>query len=239
MKNDEKQEKNSTKDLVNWLNFNVMPLFIFLFFVGVFIFFTLPQVRQIFDKISEINEISESVDDKDQDIKELIELQNQRASNEELYSNMEELVPSRSTRVVEFKDTLTSMAASQGLDVTESRAGEIIIDDDDIVFETQAEKPLILIQIPTELSATGTILQFEEFLTTLYNSQDFFVVQEMEIKKQGDDSSWEADFVIVKYQFDGNVQLPGTNLAQYAKVDPPIEVIEFLERKYSITTDIQ
>lgn len=230
-------EKNSTKSFVDWLNFNVMPLFIFLFFVGVFVFFTLPQVREIFDKISEINQISSSVDKKDATIKKLMDLKSQGSANEELYTNMEELVPSRSTRVVEFKDTLTSMAAEEGLEVTKSRAGEIIIDDDDIVFETQEEKPLILIQIPTELSAKGTILQFEEFLTALYNSQDFFVVQEMGIKRTGDESTWEADFVIVKYQFDGNVQLPSTNLSQYAGIDAPVEVVDFLERKYSIGTN--
>lgn len=235
-----KDEKSdlSAKEFVNWITFNVIPLFIFLFFLGMLIFFTVPQVNKVFEGLGKIDKIENSIKVKESTIQNLGNLEDEQVLNEELLKKMETLVPNKSTKVVEFKDTLTQIASEQGLVVTKSRAGEIIEkEEDEEVFVPGDLRPLTIIKIPTELSAVGSIEQFELFLTALYNSQDFFVVEDMEILKNGEQDLWTADFTIVKYQFDGTLLL-ADDLSSYASITGSAIVTEFLNRKFALGNSI-
>lgn len=226
----------SVQEFVGWVNFNVMPLFILIFFFGMLIFFTFPQINNIFDGLNEIRQIDNTIKSKDKTIASLESLTTQQAENEALLVKMETLVPNRSTRVVEFKDTLVRIANEQGLQVTKSRAGEIITAEEE-GFDISQTKPLSIIEIPVEISAQGTIDQFENFLIALYNSQDFFVVLDMEINKVGEENLWISEFTIVKYQFDGELTLV-EDITIYTSKRASQDVIDFLDRKFGDTPDV-
>ncbi|HEX9804073.1 MAG TPA: hypothetical protein VGA67_00160 [Candidatus Dojkabacteria bacterium] len=216
---------------LKWIGFYLMPLFIFLFFMGMFIFVTVPRFNEMLSRLSYIEDLNSQISVKNSIIGTLENLQTNQAQNSNSLNRVETLVPSESTQVVEFKDTLTDTAKSVGLQVTKARAGESIIEDKEQIFEAGDEKSLVLVQIPTELSAEGAIESFENFLSRLYDSRDFFVVEEMEIAKAGEGNTWKADFVIVKYQFNGNVVLPEDFESDVNAIPSPL-VVEFLERKF-------
>jgi len=229
----QKETKSLTvKDMVHFLQFNALPVFIFIFFLCMAFFFTIPHIGNMVNKLQMINKLSEEVSRKDKILRDLNQLRQQQTLDVDLLKNIDTLVPTESTRVAEFKEKLSQIASECGLIVVSIRAGEIIRGIEDQPFENPNNLPLHLIEIPTTLEARGQMNQFKEFLTKLFEAKDFFVVEEMTIKKSSQDQMWLANLIIVKYQFGGKVTLP-EDIEPLVNLTPVQGVIDFINSKFT------
>ena len=226
-----KEEVEESSTLVEWLQFNVLPIFITLFFVAMLVIFVIPQINEISGSLDQIDKLVKEVDSKDEVIEKIIGLKADQFSNAELLEVIDILVPSSATKVVEYKEKLSQVVKSANLEVLGIKAGEIVKEDDEL-FVDPADRSLHIIIVPTEVSAKGTIDQLKQFLSNLYLSQDFFVVEEMDISKSSEEFTWKAEFVIVKYQFGGKVFVSENEFEQVASSKPNADVIDFLNRKF-------
>lgn len=230
-KKEEEPQKASVGESLQWFKFYVMPILIFIFFVGMVFFFIVPEIRNIFDSLGKISQLEKTVNTKDQTLKKLSDLSASQLQQAYLYEKLDGLVPTNISKVVEFKERLVKVATDSGLTVTNAKAGEIIKEEAD-ALENLVDQPLLVIEIPTELSANGSLAQLKNFLNNLYRSSDFFVVEEMDIQKSDVVDQWRAEFTIVKYQFVGKV-FPPEDFGTATNLSPNPIVIDFLERKYN------
>lgn len=208
--NKKKQEKG-IKQYVRWIKFYIFPVVIFAFFLGTVLFFIIPQLQRLFGNIGEIDKQAKLLDSNKQVIVKLENLKQVQEQSKPFLDKFAKLIPTDSTKVVEYSNRLQAIAEASGLKVDGIKAGDVfkIAGENTEIDKLKAsELPLNLIEIPTQLEISGSIENFKVFLQDIYTkSEDFFIVSEMSITKTPENNVWKAQILLVKYQFIGQLAL--------------------------------
>lgn len=235
----EKKKKKviQTSDLLKITKFYALPILSVLVFLGIVFFAVIPSIQTIFYSFEEIEELQEEDAKLDEKISKLQVLETQSRKNAEIIRVINEIVPTESSEVVNFRQKVLDSAVKFGINPSESQAGETITDSDVQSSDQEPEKSkerLSLIEIPSIFEMNGLLTAFQDWLKDIYVGKDFFVVEEMELQPaptEENPEAWRGDFNLTKYQFFTEEEFDP--ISEYASMSieklPNSSVIDFLE----------
>jgi len=234
-KGDSQKQFDASK-IKYFLIFYALPLFSVLLFLGIIVYGVIPEIHKIFDVVEEVDALKIQDTNLQIRVDKLIALKNDTTSEQDLIDMINELIPTGKSEVVKFRNRVAKTATLERLDFQNATTGETVLNssEDNIVAEGNG---FSLIQIPSEFDTTGLFLDLRSFLYELYNINDFFVVNEMELNSAPveDIENWSGGFVLTKYQFfaDENFNPEATFLKVSELTTPNPLVVEFLQKNYS------
>lgn len=223
-------------ELMHFLKFYALPIFSALLFLGVVFFTVIPNIQYVFDQIEEIDQLRNEDEQLEQRIDRLVALRQSNAERQQLISQINALVPTGKSEVVNFRERVVATTNSQNLNLNDTKSGETILDAESATV-TSIEG-FSIIQIPSEFSMDGEFANFRNFLIRLYDGTDFFIVDQMSLdsnqSEEENASAWTGEFNLTKYQFyaddDFNATLVFASVPETAQPDQV--VIEFLQERF-------
>ncbi len=234
------KKKSTMEDYVNTVKYYYLPILILAIFFLILFIGVLPSLSTLFNNLGELDSIQNTVEQRDQKIKDLKVLEANSSQNQTYLDQIKRIAPVEKTNVVAFQTAIRNIAKSNRLTVEDSTAGEARVSN-----STDTEKKgLELIEVPTEFNLTGKFEDIKNFLSAIYEQSDFIVIHEMEFTKDVDTDNWRIQVILVKYQF----AEPTGDSAQFVfsqyssiseKITPNKKVLDFLDFKYLEDEDIE
>lgn len=236
---DEIQPKDfNLSEVLRDVLFYSLPLFSFIFFMLIFFSAVLPGIDSINTKLTEIESLESQVTTLEERIVNIQKLGESNAEIQDTIEKINSIVPTGQTEVVKFGDRISETVALHSLLNNILKTGELVVvtNETDGLEETNLEQDssvLPLSQIPTKFDLRGSFEDIRQFFITLYQGQDFFVVEKMELNSS-ESEEWYGEISLVKYQFS-----PSTNfdpvkayfsISENSKINP--QVLTFLEKKF-------
>lgn len=211
----------------NIFKFYFLPIFSVVIFFLIMIFAIVPNITYMRDQLQIVRALRDESNEYDRRISALNELKKDAESYKSLLEKVNSLVPSEQSEVVKFRQRVAQNGQDNRLIVENQKTGEILVDDSNVVEKTTNFQ---LIEIPSNFLFKGEFNSLREFLRTMYEGDDFFVISSMDldievIRNVG--SIWMGDFDLIKYQFSEDSQT-----SRYEEVSEfePInqEVVKFM-----------
>jgi hypothetical protein len=233
------------KELVHFIKFYALPIFSAVVFFSIIFLTVIPNIRYIFTTLDEIDELRVEERHLNQRIDKLVDLRNQNAQRSELIAQINFLIPTGRSEVVRFRERVANTTEQEQLNLESVRAGETLIDTETATVAAVGDFKLI--QIPSEFNMTGEFNNFRNFLLGLYDGDDFFIVDEMQLsyspgversnqfnQVQMSDPFWTGIFNLTKYQFFADENFDADTAFGSISEDeiPNNLVIKFLEDKF-------
>lgn len=218
------------------VRFYALPLISFLLFLLIVVGTVLPNISAVFYKIDEINILREKDTKLSQRLTRLANLAAQQAQRDVLLAKINEIVPTSQSQVVTFRQRVIDTAANQSVKLDSAVLGEVLIEQDSDNTESIAPG-LFLVRIPSDFTLSGQIDGFRRFLSSLYLGEDFFVVNELNLRRLETEEgfeSWSAQMNLVKYQFftsDTFDPIQAYNSVS-EQVIPSKVVVDFLQNRF-------
>lgn len=179
-------------ELSRIFRFYILPILSIGFFVTIAIFGIYPSIKNTFAMLRKIDDMKNDSVELDNKLAVLKNLRGKRTTIEAYLTIIDGIVPAKTTEVVNFQIKIKELAIKNGLESSDTRTGENII--------VSNEGMLGLVEIPSEFKLSGTLENVKKFLTELDKGEDFLVINEMDLARQGNDS-WGLRVIFIKYQF--------------------------------------
>ncbi len=223
--------------------------------VGIAALFAYPNYSNVGDLRIDREVANQELNAKSAELEELRELEDNADTNRILLAKLEEIIPTKTTEVVNFERKIQGFSLDLGIKMEDVIAQEeILINSIDNSGNQAVEDGLVsgnldVYEIPVEFNLTGSSVAseavgvFRNMLNLIYNSSDFIVISEMFLDLKttasggfgGGSTGSKMVLVLAKYQYG---ELPEDENAQRAllntvplKERPEDSVIEFIERK--------
>lgn len=202
-------------DVLKDILFFSLPLFSFLFFIGILFNAVIPNIEDMGKRLTEVEKLRVDEAALKVRIAKIRDLQTNIASIQETIDKINTIVPTGRTEVVKFGDRIMlninqNGLMSEGYQVGESELVSVVDKTptaivDPVTGLTSLEDPtyLPLYQLPAIFNVTGQFNDIRNFFKQLYTGQDFFVVDKMDLTGSGgpQNGDWTGDISLVKYQF--------------------------------------
>lgn len=219
----------------NALRFYILPISSVVIFVLIIIFAVIPNVSYMLDGLSEAQKLADESEELNRRIKRLDQLTNDIDRNKLLLEQLNNLVPTENTQVVNFRQKVAEIGERKGLEVESLKAGELIIEGPDVELINQGNSNLFsVIEIPSTFSFSGNFSSYRELLKDLYAGDDFFVVSKMDLNLTNPGSrnqNWQGEFDLIKYQFTGKTdEAKYLNVSEFSQVNQ--RVVKFIEENF-------
>jgi hypothetical protein len=240
-------------DVLKEMLFFSLPLFSFLFFLGILVYAVIPNINDMNSRLAEVDKIRSDEAALKVRITKIRELQANIASIQQTIDKINAIVPTGRTEVVKFGDRImlnidNNTLKSDGYHVGES---ELVTNQTPAVNATSGTSAtatttqtgstgdptyLPLYQLPATFNVTGKFNDIRNFFKQMYNGQDFFVVDKMDLTGSGgpQGGDWTGDISLVKYQFTPNPAFDPVkaymNISEATPLNPT--VMNFLQTKY-------
>lgn len=198
--------KKKNKETIKYIKLYVIPLCAVAFFVSILLILTIPKVNEIFTSLDTISANNAKIAENNQKFATLDALTGQYNSIVQKLSVIDGIAPLGNTEVVRFRDRISNLMITNGLNIISQRLSEANTES-----ETQEEEeasPILLQEVPFIFTVQGTYPNIVNFIQALNSVEDFIIVKEMKLS-QSNEEIWELNINIVKYQFN---TLDNTNL---------------------------
>lgn len=216
--------KKKNKETIKYIKLYVIPLCAVAFFVSILLILTIPKVNEIFTSLDTISANNAKIAENNQKFATLDALTGQYNSIVQKLSVIDGIAPLGNTEVVRFRDRISNLMITNGLNIISQRLSEANTES-----ETQEEdeaSPILLQEVPFIFTVQGTYPNIVNFIQALNSVEDFIVVKEMKLS-QSNEEIWELNINIVKYQFN---TLDSTNLRNlYINVPIDSKLNELME----------
>jgi len=239
-------------DVLKEMLFFSLPVFSFIFFIGILFYAVIPNINDMNARLTEVNKLRQDEADLKVRIAKIRDLQANISSIQQTIDKINVIVPTGRTEVVNFGDrivqtivanTLLSDGYTTGeselvgnqnpapaLTVTPAATGQ--------TTQTAAADPtyLPLYQLPAIFSVSGKFDAIRSFFKELYKGNDFFVVDKMELTGSGgpQGGDWRGEISLVKYQFTPNPEFDPVKAYMGISESTPLNeiVMKFLQDKF-------
>lgn len=223
--------------------FYSLPLFSFGLFMLILFGAVIPNIEDMSKKYEEIETLKTQDELLKQRISNIQELGKRYDSIEEAINKINDIIPTGRTEVVKFGERIKETVTAQNLKSNSQKIGETVFVDEESTGNPQGtlntqkkETTLPLSEIPTKFDLTGSFDAIRNFFNALYNGQDFFVVDKMELNGTGG-GDWYGTISLVKYQFSPSTEFDPVKA--YAPISENTQinqkVVKFLEDRYQLT----
>lgn len=216
--------KKKNKETIKYIRLYVIPLFAVAFFVGILLLLTIPKINEIFTSLDTISANNAKIAENNQKFATLDALTGQYNSIVQKLSVIDRIAPLGNTEVVRFRDRISNLIITNGLNIISQRLSEANTES-----ETQEEdeaSPILLQEVPFIFTVQGTYPNIVNFIQALNSVEDFIIAKEMKLS-QSNEEIWELNINIVKYQFN---TLDSTNLRNlYINVPIDSKLNELME----------
>lgn len=216
--------KKKNKETIKYIRLYVIPLFAVAFFVGILLLLTIPKINEIFTSLDTISANNTKIAENNQKFATLDALTGQYNSIVQKLSVIDRIAPLGNTEVVRFRDRISNLIITNGLNIISQRLSEANTES-----ETQEEdeaSPILLQEVPFIFTVQGTYPNIVNFIQALNSVEDFIIAKEMKLS-QSNEEIWELNINIVKYQFN---TLDSTNLRNlYINVPIDSKLNELME----------
>ncbi len=230
------------------LKYYLAPLLLVALSIGIVIVVILPLLDGLFSNINAINETQseyEDLDDKRQAIQSLSSVTN---TQQEMLSKIHSIIPESQTEVANFSEKIRQKAQTNNVELMDSIVAE------NVTISTGQKKDigLELVELPAEFTVSGRLDSIEQFLSSIYGSEDFIIIKKMDLQKQTnidestDETSrfsdttsedWIMSLILVKYQFrlqegvdDESIDRVYFNVPEGMRPDQ--DVLDFISENY-------
>jgi hypothetical protein len=247
----ENQNKKSFFDNIavnQILKYYLAPLLLIAFSIGIVIVVILPLLDGLVSNIDAINQTQsqyEELDDKRQAIQSLSAVTN---TQQEMLTKIHSIIPESQTEVANFSEKIRQKAEANRVEMLDSIVAE------QVTISTGQKKDigLELVELPAEFTVSGRLEGIEQFLSSIYGSEDFIIIKKMDLQKQtGIDEStdeatrfsdrtsdeWIMSLILVKYQFrlqegvdDESIDQVYFNVPEATRPDQ--DVLDFINENY-------
>lgn len=245
------------------LNYYLLPLGVFVVSLLLVIFVLLPQVGDVLTKLSEISTYTEDYNKLLENRQRRISLSTVTNDQKSVLGQINKLIPQSQTAVVDFSESVRTLATGNRLQVLESVAGEVVTVNTNITddISSNTDTKIELVELPAKFTMRGRFENVRKFLSDLYESGDFIIVKEMELRQvtQADTSAssqqgsnvnrsslfqttlpennWTIEVTLTKYQFRVSGETDADSLRSVYfnipdGVRPATEVVDFIKRNY-------
>ncbi|MFQ5493711.1 MAG: hypothetical protein ACE5DX_06155 [Candidatus Dojkabacteria bacterium] len=233
---DDEPQGERFKETLRQLKFYGLPLFSFAIFIAIVVGTIIPNITQVFAAIDEINSLRTEDEELVARTERLQRLQQENAASQATIDKINQIVPTGKSEVVGFARRVGDTVAGEALILENSKTGEDFLSDQS-AEELQANQGLVLIEIPSEFTIRGEFNNFRNLLNQLYEGDDFFVVDEMNLRASPNEESptnWSASINLAKYQFfvDSDFDITEFYSAISEKTPADTTVIRFLETRF-------
>jgi len=145
-------------------------------------------------------------------------------------AKIDKLIPQSQTAVVSFSESISKKATDNGLTLTDSVVGEIVIVSQN---SQSASKPsnnggLQLVELPAEFKLTGQFSSIRSFLSKLFGGSDFIIIQKMDLQKSPAPA-------LVKSDSSNNIILKNQNIYSSSSVDNWSMTIDLVKYQFRAT----
>ena len=227
----QKTDKINFGEVLTEARFHFLPLLSIAFFAVILFTAVIPNVQRIFNTIDEIDVLKTRDKELNNRITKLEELREKNAQMQEIIDKINFIVPTGNSEVVKFRERIAGSASFNALGLESSKSSETL----QIISELESGN-FGIIEIPSEFNIRGIFLGFRNFLNSLYQGKDFFVVNKMGLSgiKSISQDEWNGEINLVKYQFFADEGFDPAEV--YANVSedevPNPDVINFLQSRF-------
>lgn len=225
MNKSENKKLKKDDDLLRDIRKNGIPLISIIATIAIGIFLIKPNIDTLSPNIQKKKNMELSLQELKFELKDLEEVERSRELDDDLLNQLDILIPTKKTKVVEFDTKIKELGVQAGVKMDEeTEAGETISNKDE-------EDQLTLVQLPVTFSMVGNFENLRNMLSLIYNSDDFIVISEMSLTNQEEEAKMEL--VLSKYQY---LPIESTDILSTVSYKETIskEVQDYIERKMSI-----
>jgi len=232
------KDKVDVNEVLSEARFHFLPLLSIVFFAVIVFSAVVPNINKIFATVDEIDALKVKDKDLNTRIEKFEELRKQNAQMQEIIDKINFIVPTGQSEVVKFRERIAGSATTNLVGLESSKSGETL----KTVSELESGN-FGIIEIPSEFNISGAFNGFRNFLNSLYQGEDFFVVNKMNLSgvTSQTENRWSGDLNLVKYQFFAEEGFdPNKVYSAVSENDNPnSEVIEFLESRFISGINLQ
>jgi hypothetical protein len=248
------QVKQKSEGFLKMIVYYSLPLISIGLFSAVLIFGTIPSVKNIVAKMSEIKEKNEQIQTLNKQIAALVDLQGKESRLDSDIAIIDRIVPSEKTQVAKFVGEIEELAAQYSLEESSQKSGEQIENLEEKIEEETKTETAAIIHIPTSSEYVSSFDNISDFLNALYEKDDFIIVktlnlqgyeareyfaskqeqlgEEVYIDTSLKDQDWTIEVTFEKYQFsEGFGQYIAENFVDITN-EPDESTMEFIRAKY-------
>jgi hypothetical protein len=225
------------------------------FFFIILLAGTIPSIKSILSKNSEIKERETEIKELDSNIAKLNDLKSRESQIDSDLAIVNKVVPSEKTQVAKFVGEIDTLAKENNLVESEYQSGEQIDKIEEKVTEQINQDSAAVVEIPTMGSYKATLDAIKAFLNKLYAKNDLIIISSMgmqgseareilarEQQKQGGQvtvdvslpsTTWTITVTFAKYQFSRgfNSDYLQKNLVS-VNTEPDEETIKYIRQRY-------